>query len=102
MESTGYFPWLRSIAQSMCVPFWWHGLDREGEYRIHYNGTVCFVQTPMRLIAVTARHVFDEYRKAKSVQPDLRCQFGGTTTAPEDRLIAEDEYLDIATFTCQP
>ena len=98
MERAGYLPALRSIVQSACVPFWWHGLDNEGRYRIHHNGTVCFLQTPKRLIAVTARHVFDEYRKAKAEHPDIRCQFGGTTTEPEVRLIAESEYLDLATF----
>lgn len=98
MERAGYLPALRSIAKSACVPFWWHGLDNEGKYRIHYNGTVCFLLTTKRLIAVTAWHVFGEYRKAKAEQPDIRCQFGGATTEPETRLIAESEHLDLATF----
>lgn len=89
MERAGYLPALRGIVQSACAPFWWHGLDNEGRYRIHHNGTVCFLQTPKRLIAVTARHVFDEYRKAKAEQPDIRCQFGETTTEPEARLITD-------------
>ena len=98
MERAGYLPALRGIGKSACVPFWWHGLDTEGKYCIHHNGTVCFLQTPKRLIAVTARHVFDEYRRVKLAQPDIRCQFGSTTTEPESRLIAENEYLDLATF----
>ena len=102
MEHAGYLPALRGIAKSACVPFWWHGLDKQGTYRIHRNGTVCFLQTPKRLIAVTARHVFNEYCSAKIDQPDIRCQFGGTTTEPEDRLIAESEYLDLATFAVSP
>ncbi|MDB5815720.1 MAG: hypothetical protein JWN23_2837 [Rhodocyclales bacterium] len=36
--------------------------------------------------------------RAKAEQPDIRCQFGGTTTEPESRLIAESQYLDLATF----
>jgi hypothetical protein len=98
MEGAGYLPALRGIAQSASAPFWWHGLDKEGKYRIHHNGTICFVQTPKRLIAVTAWHVFNEYRAAKAQQPNIRCQFGSTTTEPEARLIAESEYLDLATF----
>lgn len=98
MECSGYLPALRSIAKSACAPFWWHGLDKENNYCIHHNGTICFLQTPRRLIAVTARHVFDEYRKAKAEKPDICCQFGCTTIEPEDRLIAESEYLDLATF----
>lgn len=102
MESTGYLPTLRGIVKSACAPFWWHGLNKEGKYSIHHNGTICFLQTPKRLIAVTAWHVFDEYRRAKIRQPDIRCQFGGTTTEPETRLIAESDYLDLATFDISP
>jgi hypothetical protein len=98
MERAGYLPALRSIAQSACAPFWWHGLDKDNNYSIHHNGTICFLRTSQRLIAITARHVFDEYRKAKAEQPDIRCQFGCVTTEPEDRLIAESEYLDLVTF----
>lgn len=98
MELAGYLPALRSIAKMASVPFWWHGRDKEGKYCIHHNGTVCFLQTSKRLIAVTAWHVFDEYRTAKAQQSDIRCQFGATTTEPEKRLIAESEYLDLVTF----
>ncbi len=97
MERAGYLPALRSIVKSACAPFWWHD-----NYRIQHNGTVCFLQTPKRLIAVTARHVFDKYRRAKIEQPEIRCQFGGTTTEPEAHLIAESEYLDLATFDVSP
>lgn len=98
MERAGYLPALRSIAKAACVPFWWHGQEKDGNYRIYHNGTVCFVQTSKRLIAVTAWHVFDEYRRNKRAQPEIRCQFGNTTTEPETRLIEESEYLDLATF----
>jgi hypothetical protein len=102
MERAGYLPALRGIAKSACAPFWWHGVDKEGKYRIHHNGTVCFLQTSKRLFAVTAWHVFDDYRRAKAEQPDIRCQFGGTTTEPESRLIAESQYLDLVTFDVSP
>jgi len=92
MERAGYLPALRSIVKSACVPFWWHGVDTEGKYRIHHNGTVCFLQTGKRLIGVTARHVFDHFRTAKVAQPDIRCQFGGIVIEPESRLIAESEF----------
>lgn len=98
MERAGYLPALRSIVKSACVPFWWHGVDAEGKYRIHRNGTVCFLKTGKRLIGVTARHVFDYYRTAKAEHPDIRCQFGGTTIEPEVRLIAESTALDLVTF----
>ena len=98
MERTGYLPALRSVVNSMCVPFWWHGVDANGKYRIHHNGTICFLQTGKRLIGVTARHVFDRYRTAKVAQSNIRCQFGGTALEPGIRLIAESTFLDLATF----
>ena len=49
----------------MCACFWWHGEDDQGKYRIFQNGTVCFVDTGKRLIAVTAAHVLKEYMTAK-------------------------------------
>ena len=102
MERAGYLPALRAIAKIACVPFWWHGVADDGRYRIHHNGTVCFLNTGKRLIGVTAHHVFDAYRTARQAQPDLRCQFGSTTVEPERRLIAESKYLDLATFDISP
>jgi hypothetical protein len=98
MERGGYLPALRSIVNSACVPFWWHGVNAQGKYRIHHNGTVCFLQTGKRLIGVTAHHVFEHYHTAKAEHPDIRCQFGGVTIEPEARLIAESTVLDLATF----
>jgi hypothetical protein len=98
MERAGYLPALRSIAKSACVPFWWHGQDEDGTYRVYHNGTVCFVHTGKRLIAVTAQHVFDRYRTNRRTRSETRCQFGSTTIEPEARLIADSEYLDLVTF----
>lgn len=98
MELAGYLPALRAIAQGACAPFWWHGTATDGTYRIHHNGTVCFVNTGKRLIGVTAHHVLAGYRVALQAQPKLRCQFGSATVEPLRHLIAESQYLDLATF----
>jgi hypothetical protein len=98
MERGGYLPALRSIVNSACVPFWWHGVNAQGKYHIHHNGTICFLQTGKRLIGVTAHHVFEHYRTAKAQYSDIRCQFGGVTIEPETRLIGESTVLDLATF----
>jgi|GEM_PF-2082046 len=98
MERAGYLPELRGIAQSTCVPFWWHGYSSDGTYKIHHNGTICFLKTGMRIVGVTAHHVFDKYRMALEIDPQTRCQFGGTTIEPISRLISENRYLDLATF----
>lgn len=98
MELAGYLPALRAIAQGACAPFWWHGTATDGAHRIHHNGTVCFVNTGKRLIGVTAHHVLAGYRAALEFQPALRCQFGSATVEPLRHLIAESQYLDLATF----
>lgn len=102
MERAGYLPALRAIAKGACVPFWWHGVAADGKYRIHHNGTISFLNASKRLIGITAHHVFHAYRCARQVQPELRCQFGSATVEPERHLIAESQYLDLATFGLSP
>ena len=97
-EANGYLPVYRSIVQDMCACFWWHGEDDQGKYRIFQNGTVCFVDTGRRLIAVTAAHVLKEYMTAKERDPSIVCQLGNITYNPEDHVIAIDHALDLATF----
>jgi hypothetical protein len=97
-ERSGYLPALRRLARQSCVPFWWHGMNASNQYRILHNGTVCFVETGTRKIAVTANHVYSEYLRNKQANPDLVCQFGGTPFSPEGRLIDRSASLDVATF----
>jgi hypothetical protein len=98
MERAGYLPALRSIARNACVPFWWHGVDEKGTYRIFHNGTLCILQARDRLIGVTAGHVYEQYLKEKRNDSTLVCQFGSATVEPEKRLIAWSKHLDLATF----
>jgi len=97
LERSGYLPQLRQLAKSLCAPFWWHG--QEGNrYKILHNGTVCFLHTGERLIAVTADHVFRQYLEDKSRYEVFGCQWGGSTIEPENRVIDRNESLDLATF----
>lgn len=98
LEKLGYLPELRQLARIMCAAIWWHGTDDEGQYRIFRNGTICFLHTGQRLIAVTADHVYRQYLADKERYRDFSCQFGGSTIVPETYLIARDEKLDLATF----
>jgi hypothetical protein len=98
MERSGYLPALRAIAQTCCAPFWWHGLDSQGQYRILHNGTVCLVNSGVNLFAVTAQHVFEQYESDLASDPELRCQFGSSTVQPERLLIERSKELDLATF----
>lgn len=97
-EARGYLPTYRSIVRDMCASFWWHGHDEQGEYRILQNGTVCFVDTGVELIAVTAAHVLNGYIADKLANPDIVCQLGNITYDPENHLIDVDTNLDLATF----
>ena len=99
MERSGYLPALRNIAQQCCAPFWWHGLDITGNYRILHNGTVCFLRTKSHLFAVTAHHVLERYEIELSADPQLHCQFGGSTVQPEKSVIARSKDLDLATLS---
>lgn len=82
----------------LCAPFWWHGQDGNGRYRILQNGTICFVHTGERLIGVTADHVYKKYLEDKARYKVFECQFGGSTVDPEHYLIARSERSDLATF----
>lgn len=97
-EANGYLPTYRSIVSGMCTSFWWHGNDKDGKYRILQNGTVCFVDTGARLIAVTAAHVFETYIADKLQNPDIVCQLGSITYDPENRRTSINKHLDLAIF----
>jgi hypothetical protein len=98
LERSGYLPVMRSLAMGLCAPFWWHGQDGDGRYRILHNGTICFVNTGEKLIGVTAAHVYKEYLVDKARYKVFECQFGGSTVDPERYLIDRSEQLDLATF----
>ena len=98
MERSGYLPTLRLLARSFCCPFWWHGTSKNGSYGVLHNGTVCFVDTGTRTIAITAAHVYRQYLKDKATDAAIVCQFGGITVQPAEKLIDCDDRLDLATF----
>jgi hypothetical protein len=98
LERSGYLPTMRMLAQRLCAPFWWHGQDDEGSYRIFQNGTICFVHTGCKLIGVTADHVYQGYLKDKEKYGVFDCQFGASTVVPEKYLIDRNKELDLATF----
>lgn len=101
-ERVGYLPALRSIAKISCVPFWWHGPQVDGSYRTHHSGTVSFLDTGAKLIAISASHVFDGYAHDKQEFGNVTCQFGGMTIEPELRIISRQSELDLVTFEISP
>lgn len=82
----------------LCAPFWWHGNDELGRYRVLHNGTLCFINTGTRYIAVTADHVYQQYLVDRDRFDLLVCQFGGAVVDPERQLIDRSASADLATF----
>ena len=79
------------------APFLWRERDEQSALKIR-NGTVFFV-SPDWPFMVTADHVYAAYLDARNKFGDFaRCQIGNLRFVPEDRLIARNEALDIATF----
>jgi hypothetical protein len=87
----------RCIIRHSCAPIYWFPLDAK-DFAIAHNATFTFVQTPQRLLGVTAAHVLRQY------QSDLN---GGSfrlqlmNEVADDlceRLIDVSDELDIATF----
>lgn len=98
LEKCGYIPVLRNLARSLAAPFWWYDPAIEIGSSIKHNGTICFLNTGLRTIGVTASHVYEQYLKDKENQPNIVCQIGSTTWIPERYNIGSEIELDIATF----
>lgn len=99
LERAGYMPEMGRLAHALGAPFWWHGEDEAGRYRIFYNGTVCFLHTEPKVIAVTAEHVYAQYLRDKKRYSAFSAQMGNSTVEPEKYLIDFSEELDLATFS---
>jgi hypothetical protein len=69
-----------------------------GEPQNLQHGTCFFIKTPMRLLAVTARHVVEGFGRAKEQDPTTVCQIGNLLFDPLARLIDVGIKADIATL----
>jgi hypothetical protein len=87
----------RDILRKCCAPIYW--FDRRcKDGRILNNGTVTFVQTPERLLGVTAAHVLNAYM-AEAKKMDLRVQIWDAEIGDlNDRIIDISDKYDLATF----
>jgi hypothetical protein len=98
LERSGYLSVLRGLVMSHTCPVWWYDDRNPVGASIQHSGTVTFVNTGSRIIAVSANHVYEQYLKDKSATPSLKCQFGGVTVEPERYVIDSDKGLDLVTF----
>jgi hypothetical protein len=88
---------------SLVAPLFWVISDPDGRYRVR-NGTAFFLDAGAGPFAVTAAHVIDGWRddcrkfQVLALQlGDLPIDFGG-----QNKLIASDPDIDIATFRIDP
>lgn len=68
----------RDILRKCCAPIYWFDRRRK-DGRILSNGTVTFVQTPERLLGVTAAHVLNAYGGFNS---EVQRRYDASVTAP--------------------
>lgn len=94
LDRSGYLASVHGLAKSTCATFWWYE-DAWGA-PIEHNGTVCFVNTGSRLLAMTANHVLDAYVSDRGTKPAIKCQFGSVPFEPAARVISTDASLDLA------
>jgi hypothetical protein len=82
---------------AFAVPLWWVSKDQGDDLRLR-NGSAFLVNYGRGIFAVTAAHVFAEYREAKGTAHAIVCQLGHVLFEPEGKLISCRDDLDIATF----
>ena len=69
-----------------------------GEEIAKNRGTAFFISIGDAAFAVTAEHVYRAYMRMKEKGSNVRWKIGGLSFDPEERLIALDDWLDIAIF----
>lgn len=97
LVEVGYLPQLERMLMGMNVPFFWSG-TKDGSHKILDNGTMCYVDTGVCKLGITANHVYHAYVSDMASLSDVEAQLGGSTIAIERHLIDRDEALDLATF----
>jgi hypothetical protein len=75
----------------------WHWQTATGE-TLSEGGSAFLVQTPTRILGITARHVADGFVAAQRKHGVETAILGGLTFNLEDRIIDRGKNVDIATF----
>lgn len=87
----------RRILADCCVPIYWFNLGTR-DFAITHNGTLTIVQTPKKLLGVTAAHVLRQY-ESDLKDGSLRLQLMNEVVDHLcERVIDVSDTLDIATF----
>lgn len=87
----------REILRGCVIPIYWFPLNKKNQSILH-NGTVTLLETPKRIVGITAWHVLESYnndRRVKKVRLQLMSQVVDDLL---ERKIDHSNRLDIATF----
>ncbi|MDO9533224.1 MAG: hypothetical protein Q7O12_14005 [Deltaproteobacteria bacterium] len=88
---------LRKILMDCCVALFWFQRRKDNPTILH-NGTVTLVQTPKKLLGITAAHILRKYEKDRREQK-IRLQLADCVVDDIfERVIAISDRFDIATF----
>ena len=101
MTSGAFGAEVEAAAIGYTIPFIWFIPINDNDFSTR-NGTAFFVAAD-RTFVVTANHVFVGYLESRELfGARVHCQLGQLRFNPEERLIAQDKNLDIATFSIFP
>lgn|SRR5262249_44011432 len=98
----GLLQQLSHAVEQMCAPFWWSlQEDPVKPATILHNGSVCYLNTGGAELGITADHVLAQYLAdlARFGTQAVECQFGGSTIKAEERILARNDTLDVATLS---
>ena len=90
-------PALSDVASSYIAPINWTDPTTTPTVVIDH-ATVFFVNTGKRIFAVTASHVYNAFLVQKAASPNIVCCIANRDFDLCTRVIADDPYVDIATF----
>lgn len=86
----------RNILKSSCLPIYWYEMNNSPS--ILHNGTMTIMQTPEKLLGITAAHVLESF-KEDSKNKTLKLQLENEVVDNIlDRVINTSSTLDIATI----
>ena len=98
LVESGFIPTIEETVKRLTAPFFWYDPAEVSGSRTMAGGTVCFVDTGVRLLGLTAAHVHQACIEALECNPELGCQIGGHSFQPSEHLIDIDRDLDLATY----
>lgn len=90
----------RGILNTSCAPIFWFDRTRPS-LAILGNGTVTFMQTPERILGVTAAHVLQGYLEDQRRADVVLQIMDGVIDEIENRIIDISEKFDLATFAVE-